>query len=114
MTLAQDRRVVERMLEVDLDATLDEIIGFVSNLFASSRAKGIVVGLSGGIDSAVTASICVNAIGPERVTGLLLFEKKTVDGADSRDARELARKLKIETLEFPINEVFHSFMANFP
>src|SRR5438445_1296584 len=114
MTLARDRRAVERMLEFDPHATFSDIVSFVSNLFASSRAKGIVVGLSGGIDSAVTASICVNAIGPERVTGLLLFEKKTVEGADSRDARELARKLKIETLEFPIDEVFHSFMANFP
>ncbi|TMI22828.1 NAD+ synthase, partial [Candidatus Bathyarchaeota archaeon] len=114
MTLARDRRAVERMLEVDPHATLTEIIGFVSNIFVNSRAKGIVVGLSGGIDSAVTASICVKAIGPEKVMGLLLFEKKTMEGTDSRDAKELARKLKIETLEFPIDEVFDSFLANFP
>ena len=102
------------MLEVDPDATLSEIIGFVSNLFGSSSAKGIVVGLSGGIDSAVIASICVKAIGPEKVTGLLLFEKKSMEGTDSRDAKELARVLKIETLEFPIDEVSDSFLANFP
>ena len=114
MTLARDRRAVERMLEVDPDATLSEIIGFVSNLFGSSSAKGIVVGLSGGIDSAVIASICVKAIGPEKVTGLLLFEKKSMEGTDSRDAKELARVLKIETLEFPIDEVSDSFLANFP
>src|SRR2546427_12136295 len=114
MTLARDRRAVERLLEIDRSAALSEIVGFVSNVFASSRAKGIVVGLSGGIDSAVVASICVKAIGPERVTGLLLFEKKTMEGADSRDAKELARKLKIETLVFPIDEVFDSFLAHFP
>ncbi len=113
MTLAQDHRAVERLLQVDPHATLSEIIGFVSNVFASSRAKGIVVGLSGGIDSAVTASICVKTIGPEKVTGLLLFEKETMEGTDSRDAKEVARKLKIETLEFPIDEVFDSFLANF-
>jgi NAD+ synthase len=93
---------------------MNEIVGFVRGVFASSGAKGIVVGLSGGIDSAVTASVCVKAIGPEKVTGLLLFEKKTMEGSDSRDAKELARKLQIETLEFPIDEVSDSFLANFP
>jgi len=114
MTLACDRQAVERILQIDPRATLNEIIGFVKEIFANSRAKGVVVGLSGGIDSAVTAGICVKAIGPERVIGLLLFEKKTTEGTDSKDAKELARKLKIETLEFPIDAVFGSFLANFP
>src|SRR5439155_10872525 len=114
MTLARDRRSVERMLEGDLHGTLSEIVGFVSHVFANSRAKGIVVGLSGGIDSAVTASVCVKAIGPEKVTGLLLFERRTMESADSKDAKELARTLKIETLEFPIDEVFDSFLTSFP
>src|SRR5439155_17444017 len=80
----------------------------------NSRAKGIIVGLSGGIDSSVTASVCVKAIGPEKVMGLLLFEKKVMDSTDSKDAQDLARTLKIETLEFPIDEVFDPFLTNFP
>src|SRR2546425_7033934 len=114
MTLARDRRAVERLLEIDRSAALSEIVGFVSKVFENSRAKGVVVGLSGGVDSSVVASICVGAIGPEKVTGLLLFEKKIMEGTDSKDAKELARKLKIETLEFPIDEVFDSFLASFP
>ena len=102
------------MLDVDLHAAMGEIVGFVGNVFANSRAKGIIVGLSGGIDSSVTASVCVKAIGPEKVTGLLLFEKKTVDSTDYKDAKELARSLGIETLDFPIDEVFDSFLTNFP
>src|SRR2546428_10648779 len=93
---------------------MNEIVGFVRGVFASSRAKGIVVGLSGGIDSGVTASVCVKAIGPEKVTGLLLFEKRTMESTDSKDARELARTLKIETLEFPVDEVLDSLLINFP
>ena len=93
---------------------MNEIVGFVRGVFASSRAKGIVVGLSGGIDSAVTASVCVKAIGPEKVIGLSLFEKKAIEGDDSRDAKELAKMLKIETLEFPIDEAFDSFLTSFP
>ena len=114
ITLTHDRREVERALQIDPPATLAEIIGFVRDLYATSRAKGIVVGLSGGIDSAVTASVCVKAIGAEKVTGLLLFEEKATDSPDSKDAEALARMLKIETLNFPIDEVFDSFLANFP
>src|SRR5438552_157428 len=102
------------MLDVDLHAALGEIVAFVSNVFANSRAKGIIVGLSGGIDSAVTASTCVKAIGPEKVTGLLLFETKKMKSTDSKDAKDLARALKIGTLEFPIDEVLDSFLTNFP
>jgi NAD+ synthase len=114
ISLARDRREVESTLQLDPHATLSEIIGFVRGVFRNSGAKGVVVGLSGGIDSAVTASVCASAIGSEKVTGLFLFEKKAMDGADSKDARELARMLKVETLEFPIDEVFDSFLASFP
>jgi len=114
ITLARDRHAVERILQIDPHATLNEITEFVQETFANSGAKGIVVGLSGGIDSAVTAGICIKAIGPEKVTGLLLFEKKTMLGSDSKDAKELARMLKIETLEFPIDDAFDPFLANFP
>jgi len=113
MALAPDHRTVERILQIDPHTALNEIVGFVREIFANSKAKGIVIGLSGGIDSAVTASVCVKAIGPEKVTGLLLFEN-TMESADSKDARELARTLKIETIEFPINEVHHSFLTGFP
>ncbi len=93
---------------------MNEIVGSVRGIFASSGAKGIVVGLSGGIDSAVTASVCVRAVGPEKVTGLLLFEKAAMESTDSKDAKELVKMLKIETLEFPIDQIFDSFLANFP
>jgi len=113
-TLARDIHAIERALQINPQLTLSEITLFVRNIFENSRAKGIVVGLSGGIDSTVTASVCVRAIGSERVTGLLLFEKRTIGSADSRDARELAKMLKIEMVEFPIDELSDSFLKNFP
>jgi len=113
VTLAHDRSAVERILQIVPHTTLNEIVGFVREIFANSKAQGIVIGLSGGIDSAVTASVCVEAIGPEKVTGLLLFEN-TMESADSKDAKELARALHIETLEFPINDVHDSFSTSFP
>jgi NAD+ synthase len=45
---------------------------FLRAHLAQSGAEGVVVGLSGGIDSALTARLCADALGPGRVTGVLL------------------------------------------
>jgi NAD+ synthase len=52
------------------------------------RRRGAVVGLSGGIDSSVVAALCVRALGPERVLGLLMPERDS-----SGDALRLGRTL---------------------
>lgn len=59
-----------------------------SQVFGRLRRKGVVLGLSGGIDSSVTAALCVHALGPERVFGLFMPER---DG--SRESLALGRLL---------------------
>jgi NAD+ synthase len=53
---------------------------------------GVILGLSGGIDSALSAAIAVDALGPERVTGVMLPSKYTSEES-LEDARECARLL---------------------
>jgi len=65
-------------------------------VFSDLRRKGIVVGLSGGIDSSVVASLCIRAVGRERVLGLLLPEKES--SSESLDfARRIAGQLEMRT-----------------
>ena len=52
------------------------------------RKRGIVVGISGGIDSAVVASLASNAVGKENILGLILQEKES-----NSVSQELAKKL---------------------
>ena len=52
------------------------------------RRKGVVLGLSGGVDSSVAAALCVRALGPERVLGLFMPEAES-----SRDSLRLGREL---------------------
>jgi len=54
--------------------------------------KGVILGLSGGIDSALSAAVAVDALGPERVTGVMLPSKYTSEES-LEDARECARLL---------------------
>jgi NAD+ synthetase len=71
-----------------------------------------VLGLSGGIDSAVTAVIAANALGAKNVTGVLMPSPYSSRGSID-DARALAKNLGIECLEIPITEAFRVFKAQF-
>ncbi len=64
----------------------------------------VLVGLSGGIDSAVAAALAVEALGTKEVTGVFL--PSAITAQESReDAREVAQRLSIELVEVPIEEV---------
>ena len=67
---------------------------------AKTRHRSVVIGLSGGIDSALVAAIAAAAIGPAQVTGILMPSRYSSEGSVT-DARETARLLglgRIETL----------------
>jgi len=71
--------------------------------------KKVVVGLSGGMDSSLVAAIASEALGSENVKGVLMPSPYT-SKESVEDALNLARKLRIETLTIPINEVFNSYL----
>jgi NAD+ synthetase len=74
--------------------------------------RSAVVGLSGGIDSAVTAVIAADALGAENVTGVSMPSPYSSRGSVD-DARELARNLGIKLLEIPISDAFRDFKSQF-
>ena len=74
--------------------------------------RSAVLGLSGGVDSAVTAVIAVNALGAENVTGVSMPSPYSSRGSID-DARGLARNLGIKCLEIPITEAFKIFKGQF-
>ena len=71
--------------------------------------RGVVIGLSGGIDSSLVATIAVDALGRENVTGLFMPSPYT-SGESSEDVYELARNLGIKVREIPITGVFQSYL----
>jgi NAD+ synthase (glutamine-hydrolysing) len=76
----------------------------VKDYFRKTGHKKAVIGLSGGIDSALTAAIVANAIGPENVTGVTLPSKYSSDHSVS-DSELLANNLKINFKEIPISTI---------
>jgi len=72
------------------------------------KRDGIVIGVSGGVDSALIATLSVEALGPDHVYGLILPEKES--SPQSRElAMKLCRKLKIPFSEVPITPMLESF-----
>src|SRR5213080_5491292 len=97
------RDLVEQRLGLNPQTAISRVVDFVLTSFESSGCAGIVVGLSGGIDSALTATLCVRAVGPEKVTGVFMFEERMRDGIDARHAREIANNLRIRTVDLALD-----------
>ncbi len=68
----------------------------------------VVLGLSGGIDSALTAAIAADALGPEHVHGVMMPSRYSSAGSID-DSRELADNLGVEVLEIGIEGAFEAF-----
>ncbi|MFC5133911.1 MULTISPECIES: NAD+ synthase [Haloferacaceae] len=80
---------------VDPAAELEDAVPFVRETVSSAGAEGVVINMSGGLDSTVTAAIAVEALGTDRVYGLILPCNK-IGAHHARDAEELAEALGIE------------------
>lgn len=74
-----------------------------------NRFPGVVLGVSGGIDSALVAAIAVDAIGARRVVGVTMPSPYT-SRETLRDARAVCRNLGIRTLEIPITDLYESYL----
>lgn len=72
----------------DTAKVTEEIQSFIENFVRTNGFEGVVVGVSGGIDSAVVVSLCTRALGKDRVLGLILPERDS-----SKESVQLALKL---------------------
>jgi NAD+ synthase (glutamine-hydrolysing) len=95
---------------MDLDAESDIWRALVLGTRDYARKCGFaraVLGLSGGIDSALTAAIAAEALGPRQVLGVLMPSPYSSLGSVD-DSRRLAATLGIDTLTLPIDEAMHA------
>lgn len=81
---------------------------FIRNqTFEKYRKRGIVIGISGGIDSAVAATLACNAIGKENVLGLILPEKES-NPISQELAKKLCKNLEIKYVVDDITSILYS------
>jgi NAD+ synthetase len=104
-------------LEIDDPSDVEQlgaalVLGIRDYFEKQNLPPGAVIGLSGGIDSAVTAHLAVEALGPDRVLGIAM--PGPYSSAHSvEDALELGRLLEIEVRRVDIRPVYDSYLGLF-
>ncbi len=83
------------------DYAYDTIVEFIRQKVEESGGNGVVIGLSGGIDSALVSKLCVDAIGAEKVLNVFM-PSATTSKADRKDAEEFSREIGAE---FRVEEI---------
>jgi NAD+ synthase (glutamine-hydrolysing) len=103
-TVACERPPSERI--EDLHDAL--VLGIREYVDKTGAFDEVLIGLSGGIDSAVTAALAVEALGPERVTGITMPSVHSSEGSVN-DSESLAQNLGIAFHELAIEDIVDSF-----
>ena len=102
------------MIPIKLRDDAGEIIqAFISQKAAEATASGVIIGMSGGLDSSLVAHLCVNALGKDKVLGLMMPEKSS-NPQDLEHGVIVAKSLGIEHMIVDISEPFRAFLDAVP
>jgi NAD+ synthase len=99
--------------EAELAARRDHLTSFIEEVVADAGADGAVLGLSGGIDSTLTAYLAVEALGEDGLHGLVMPSEVNTD-RNMSDAERVADLLDIEYDVLDINPVVDAFVDAAP
>jgi len=107
-------KLTPSVLEMDWAEVETKITRFIKDYVLKSKAKGIVLGLSGGIDSSTVAALSAKAIGGNNVLGLILPEKETYNPKDIEHAKLVAEKFGLKTETIDITPALEAFQKSIP
>lgn len=87
---------------------VSRISNFIRETVRKAEAEGVVVGVSGGIDSACVTKLCTLALGKENVLGLIMPEEGVTPAEDVKDALTLCKELEIDSKVIEISPAVSS------
>ncbi|WP_027330637.1 NAD+ synthase [Marinimicrobium agarilyticum] len=94
----------------DLESVYQALVTGTRDYVNKNRFKGVVLGLSGGIDSALTLAVAVDALGPDRVTAIMMPFHYTSEMSQT-DAAEQARRMGVQYHSLSIEPMYEAFMT---
>jgi NAD+ synthase len=107
-------KVTPSLLDIDFSETQKRICQFIKEYVENAGAKGIVLGLSGGIDSGTIAALSSLAIGGENVLGLMLPESENFNQQDIEDAKAVASQFKVQTQLCDMTNALNGIYSGIP
>jgi NAD+ synthase (glutamine-hydrolysing) len=106
-----DRKPIASRIEAPLEGPAEIYAAVVLGVHDYIRKQGfqkVVIGMSGGVDSALTAAIAADALGPQNVIGVRMPSRHTSQES-LEDAGEVAEALGIQLMDFPIEPAHRAF-----
>ena len=107
-------RLTSDVLKLDLPSIEDRIKRFIRDYVEKSGANGIVLGVSGGVDSCTTAALASLSLGGHKVLGLVLPEEETYNPTDIQHAKLVAEKFGFATETIDISSTLKACFHSIP
>ncbi|MEM4576181.1 MAG: NAD+ synthase [Candidatus Nezhaarchaeales archaeon] len=99
---------------LDFPKVEQEICLFIRGVVEKTGARGLVIGLSGGLDSSVVAYLAVKALGADKVKALIMPDYRVTPKSDVEDAWTIAEELGIEAREVDIGPMCNIIVERHP
>lgn len=107
-------KLTPSVLHINPQEVEAQIVCFIKEYFENTGFKGIILGMSGGIDSSTIAALSAKAIGNKKVIGLMLPEKETYSREDVEHAQAVIEKFKLRSKLCDITPVLEMFYKAIP
>lgn len=107
-------KLIPAVLDLDFTEVERIIIRFIKDYVINAQAKGIILGLSGGVDSSTIAALSSKAVGNENVLGLIMPEEETKKQKDIDDAKVIAEKFCFQTQTIDLTSIMTSTYNSIP
>jgi NAD+ synthase len=107
-------KLAPEVLELDWEEVKNKVARFIRDYVEKAKAKGIVLGLSGGVDSSTAAALSAIAIGGDKVLGLILPERETYSPREVKHAKLVAEKFGIKTGTIDITPTLKTIQKTIP
>ena len=103
---------IEKYVNIDYNSVEKKITAFIAEAVINSNLNGLVIGLSGGIDSSVVLELACNTLPRHNILGLITPYDGITPQNDIDDALEMAKDKGIDYRVITINSIHDSFMKN--
>jgi NAD+ synthase len=107
-------KLTSDVLRLDLPLIETRVKRFISDYVEKCGANGVVLGVSGGVDSSTTAAITSLALGGHSVLGIAMPEEETYNATDVQHAKLLAKKFGFDLEIVDISPILKAFFNSLP